>query len=234
MTRPSDRLLLTFPNPPGSPQAERRRWWSITQPPPTVAFALQGRLASALGAAGSFAVDALFASPEQAEDFDAERELLGDALAMRTIRRSRAGESIAALTADDVRRGQARLWAVLRAAAARAGGGLDALLLVGEPGREAGQPAYRWQRPSLLHALLMYSSLQFDGEGDGPRTVPVDHEKLDERTATPEVKLAGKLRSAVVDGSLSRFVGALDDMLCSPDELWLLSTWAALHLIRPF
>jgi hypothetical protein len=234
MARPEDRLLLTFKLPEGSPQPERFRWWKVVQPPPSVAFALQGRVAAALGEAGLFAVDALFASPDQAEDLEAETALLGDALAARTLRRSRAGAPIAALAADDVRNGQARLWAVLSAATRRARGGMDSLLLLGEPERERGQAGYRWRAPSLLHALLMYSELQFDGEDPrGPRQVPVDRSKLDER-APPETRLAGDLREAVVDGSLSAFSRALDAMLCGPDEMALLSTWAVLHLLRPF
>lgn len=232
MGRPEDRLLLTFPTPDGSPRPTRARWWWIRQPPPSVAFALQGKIGAALGEAGMFAVDALFVDPDQADDFEAESALLGDALAARTLRRSRAGQPIAAM--GPAREAQARLWAVLGAAAQRAGKGVDALLLLGEPGREQGQPGYRWQRPSLLHALLMYSELQFDGEDErGPRSTPVDLGRLDERS-TAEARQAGALRQAVVDGSLSGFVRALDDLLVGPDELALLSAWAVLHLLRPF
>lgn len=232
MPRPTDRILLTFREPEGAPQAERYRHWSIRQPPPSVAFALQGRVAAALGEAGLFAVDALFASPDQAEDHEAETLLLGDALAARTLRRSRAGQPVAAM--GEAREAQARLWAVLSVATRRARGGLDALLLLGEPERERGQAGYRWARPSLLHALLMYSELQFDGEDQrGYRPTPVDRSKLDER-APAEVRLAGDLREAVVEGSLSGFSRALDSMLHGPDEMALLSTWAVLHLLRPF
>lgn len=234
MPRPEDRLLLTFRQPDGSPTPTLSRWWWIRQPPPSVAFALQGKVAAALGEAGLFAVDALFASPDQSEDYSAERALLGDALAARTLRRSRAGQPIAALTGDDVREGQARLWAVLQAAVRRAGGGLDALLLLGEPERERGQAGYRWAKPSLLHALLMYSELQFDGElPEGPRGTPVDKSKLPPQPPA-EMALAGDLREAVVEGSLSAFSRALDALLLGPDEMALLSTWAVLHLLRPF
>lgn len=234
MPRPEDRLLLTFRQPDGSPVAERYRWWRIVQPPPSVAFALQGRVAAALGEAGLFAVDALFASPDQADDYEGERALLGDALAARTLRRSRAGQPVAAMTGADVREGQARLWAVLQAASRRASGGLDALLLLGEPERERGQAGYRWARPSLLHALLMYSELQFDGENDrGPRPAPVDKSKLGAQPSA-EMSLAADLREAVVEGSLSAFSRALDAVLSGPDEMALLSTWAVLHLLRPF
>lgn len=234
MPRPEDQLLLTFPLPEGSPEPERRRWWRIVQPPPSVAFALQGRVAAALGEAGLFAVDALFANPDQHEDHAAEVTLLGDALAARTLRRSRAGQPVAAMTAGDAHAGQERLWAVLRAAARRARGGMDALLLLGEPERERGTSGYRWRAPSLLHALLMYSQLQMDGEDPkGPRSVPMDWEKLDERSPA-EARLAGDVRRAVVEGSLTSFSRALDACLVGPDEMALLSTWAVLHLLRPF
>ncbi len=231
MPRPEDRLLLRLDLPEGSPEPERLRWWKIVQPPPSVAFALQGRIAAALGEAGLFAVDALFASPDQAGDHVAETTLLGDALAARTLRRSRAGLPVAAL--GEMREAQARLWAVLSAASRRATGGMDSLLLLGEPEREKGQFGYRWRAPSLLHALLMYSDLQMDGEGVGPRSTPVDRSKVDERTPL-EARLAGDLRQAVVEGSLSAFSRALDACLAGPDEMALLCTWAVLHLLRPF
>lgn len=229
MPRPEDFLPLIFPSAPGAPEPERIRWWRIRQPPPSVAFALQGQVAAALGEAAGFALEALFLSPDQHEDAAAETGLLGDALAMRTVRRSRASQPVAAL--GEAREATPRLWAVLRAAAARSRGGMNALLLLGMPEREKG--GYRWAQPSLLHALLMYSELQFDGEGKGPRPVPVDLGNL-ERDAAPEVRQAGALRQAVVDGSLAAFVRALDDLLISPDEMGLLCTWAVLHLYRPF
>src|SRR5574338_548592 len=232
MPRPEDSLVLIFPTPPGLPEAERPRWWRIRQPPPLVAFALQGQVAAALGAAGAFAVEALFADPDQAEDFEGERELLGEALALRTLRRSRAGQPIAAL--GEAREAAPRLWAVLRAAAARAGGGLDALLLLGSPERVKDSPStYRWGRPSLLQHLLLYSELQFDGEGKGPRPAPVDPARITPKDPL-ESQQAVALRQAVLDGSPTAFAKALDAMLVGPDEAALLSTWAVLHLIRPF
>ncbi|HEY8377542.1 MAG TPA: hypothetical protein VIK91_13700 [Nannocystis sp.] len=233
MARPEDWLPIILPAPAGSPEPERRRWWRIRQPPPVVAFSLQARIAAALGEVGGFAVEALFTDPDQAEDLHALDGLVGEALALRVLRRSRAGMPIAAM-GEDMREATARLWAVLRAASTRARGGLDALLLVGAAEREAKAPGYRWGQPSLLHALLMFSELQFDGEDPkGPRTVPVDLAKLGDKEPA-EVRLAGQLRQNVIDGSLTAFVRTLDDLLASPDELALLSTWAVLHLFRPF
>lgn len=232
MARPDDFLPIILPAPPGSPAPERVRWWRIRQPPPVEAFALQARLAAALGEVGGFAVEALFADPDQAEDLTAMQGLLGEALALRVLRRSRAGLSIAAM--GEMREATARLWAVMRSASSRARGGLDALLLAGSPERELRGVGYRWGQPSLLHALLLFSELQFDGENPiGPRTVPVDLSKLGDKDA-PDVRLAGQLRQHVIEGALSPFVRTLDEILVSPDEMALLCTWAVLHLFRPF
>lgn len=254
MPRPEDRICLIIPTPSGP---ERKRWWYLMQPPPSVAFALQGKVAAALGDAAGFALQGLFAAPEQDEDFAADRVTMGEALALRALRRSRAGVPIMALDAEDIaamgdagavggapgaagpgdlRRGaqaaMARLWAVLHAATRRAGGSIDAVLLHGEAERKAGEARHGWPRPSLLHRLLLDSGLRFDGEGDSPKNAPPAGPPPPD--APVELRLRVALRDAVADGSVTRFVGALDDVLASPDELGLLAAWAVLHLWRPF
>ena len=242
MPRPTDQICLILPTATGG---ERKRWWHVTQPPPSVAFALQGKVAAAMGDAASFALEGLFASPEQAEDFAADKATSGEALALRALRRSRAGAAIMALDAEDgpvppgVNPGRfgahmaaARLWAVLHAATRKAGRSVDALLLHGEAERRTDGPGYKWPRASLLHRLLLDSGLRYDGEGDGPKTqappatLPGD--------ASDELRQRVLLRDAVASGSVGQFSAALDEVLASPDELALLSAWAVLHLWRPF
>lgn len=227
MPRPTDQIVLVLPGPEGAP--EIRRWWWICQPPPSVAFSLQVKVAAALGGAAGFALDAFFAHPDQIEDYEADRQTVGEALAMRTLRRARSGMALA--DGADLRQCADRLWAVLRVATARGGPSLDALLLAGEAERVRGEAAYRWPRASLLHRLLLDSGLRYDGEGPSPLgpvpgVLPPD--------AAADVKRRAALRDAVASGSIGDFVKALDEVLVGPDELALLSAWALLHLLRPF
>lgn len=242
MPRPTDQICLILPTPDG---AERKRWWWITQPPPSVAFALQGRVAAALGAASGIALEGLFLSPEQGEDFAADKATVGEALALRALRRSRAGVPIMALDAEEARGGDpstlgrrgaaaaaGRLWAVLGTATARAGGTMDSLLLLGEAERRPGDAAHRWTRPSLLHRLLLDSGLRHDGEGPAALKAPPPGPCAPDAPA--ELKARVALRDAVAAGGVTDFVAALDGCLASPDELALLCAWAVLHLWRPF
>ena len=255
MNRPTDRARLIFPDPQRPGEFLYRHWW-IMQPPPTVALALQLKVAAACGDAARWVLEAFFTSPEQAEDFAAERDTMGEALALQTLRRARAGQAL--FSGEDGIFCTSRLWAVLRMAQARSGGTMDALTLLGEPERVPKSQDYRWTRPSLLHRVLLASGLRFDGEvgeheppagalPDGPLRPPpampagasakdpgafeaywveVRRHKVDGQ------RLA--LRDAVADGSITAFVAALDGAVCSPDELALLSVWACLHLWRPF
>lgn len=226
--RPSDRICLVLPQPEGAPEC--RRWWYLEQPRPSVAFALQVRVAAALGGAADFALDAFLHHPDQVEDYEADRQTHGDDLAMRTLRRARSGKALfdpsEQVTCAD------RLWAVLRAAAARGGPRLDAALLAGEAEREPKTPNYRWPRASLLHRLLLDSGLRFDGTGPQPLEAPPVPPLPP--NASVELQARAALRDAVAEGSVGQFVRALDDILASPDELGLLAAWAVLHLWRPF
>jgi hypothetical protein len=211
------------------------RWWSIRQPGPVEAFTLQGKIAAAVGDAGAAAIEALFLSPDQHDDVAGDAALFGEALAMHTLRRSRAGRPIMDLQdRGDVLGAQDRLWAVLAFAGKRAGGkgGMDVATLLGTIDRDR-EGNERWTSPSLLIRLLLASELQFDGEAEtGPRPTAVDLAKLGPRDG--DQKAAGELRQAVVERSAAAFARALDVVLASPDELALLAAWAVLHLYRPF
>lgn len=233
--RPHDQAVFVLPAQPGHPSGEVvRRWWYLEQPRVSVAFALQARVATAIGGAGRFFLDALGVHPDDAEDYAAAKQTAGEALALDTLRRARAGKPL--WDAESGVACSARLWAVLHAAAKHSAGGsrLDALLLAGEPEREPGgaPDAYRWARPSLLHQVLLASGLRFDGEGDTPKA-PVA-EVAAPANASDEVRRRIALRDAVALGGVGEFLRALDDILVSPDEIALLSAWAVLHLWRPF
>lgn len=233
LPRPNERIALMFPAPEGSPVANRVRWWWIVQPPPSVAFNLQGRIAAALGAAGEYAIRGLFVADEQAEDLERDTATVGEDLALRTLRRSRAGKGIAETQDSDGFTGcTARLWAVLRASAVKSGGGLDAVGLLGEPERVRGRQEVRWARSGLLYHLLLHSGLRYDGEGPAP--LPPTPDGPPPRDAPADLRARVALRDAVAEGSVGAFTAALDDVLTSPDELALLCTWAVVHLWRPF
>lgn len=247
MPRPDDRARLVFPD-RNPDRTDRVRWWWIRQPPPSVAFALQARVAAAVGDAATHVLKAFFADEEQEADFAAERDVMGEALALRTLRRARAGKAL--FGAEDPVLCSDRLWAVLRFAQAKSHGSMDALTLMGEPERAPRSPEHRWPRPSLLHRVLLASELRFDGEGEQPRGPLPDGPPV-----APEPPTGGRgasvayadahrlyaedvgraaLRDAVSEGSVTAFVQALDGVACSPDEVALLCAWAVLHLWRPF
>lgn len=243
MPRPTDRVCLVLPAPPGVGDGRLRRWWSIVQPVPSVAFALQGRIAAALGGAGDFAVRAFFADPDQEEDLRLDTQAMGEDLALRVLRRARSGRGLC--EAHEMADSAARLWAVLRVASERGGGVMDAVALLGDPERSPAGP--RWTRASLLHRLLLESGLRYDGDGqtplgplpDGPVQVPnlsgvPPLEAAQAMQRAVEAQQRAALRDAVQQGSVTAFVSALDDILVSPDEMALLSAWAVVHLIRPF
>ena len=230
---PDDRVALKLPAPEGHPYPHRVRWWWIRQPVPSVAFELQGRIAACLGAAGEHAVRALFADEDQAVDLAGDVATVGEPLAMRTLRRARSGRGIAEPWPNaDLAECTSRLWAVLRLAAERGGPTVNALALLGQAERLPGGPGHRWASPSLLHRLLLFSGLRYDGEG--PQPLGPLPEGPPPGDAPADVVLRAGLRDAVAEGSTGRFMDALDSLLASPDELALLSAWAVLHLWRPF
>lgn len=255
MPRPEDRIRLIFPDATRPGEFRYRHWW-IQQPSPTVALALQGRIAAAVGEAAGFALGAFFASDEQEADFAADKATLGEALALQTLRRARAGKALFQPEDRDSVTCSDRLWAVLRVAQAKSGGTLDANALMGDPERVRGAGmGHRWATPSLLHRLLLASCLRYDGEvgefegpmpplPDGPPQPPTPPAQTGRGGDGGVFAAAMKryaddcgraaLRDAVTEGSISAFTAALDQVLCSPDELALLSAWAILHLWRPF
>ena len=101
MPRPdiSDQICLVVPTGEGTSE---NRWWSITQPPPSVAFSLQGHIASALGPGVYDGILDLLRKMAQREDsneeetrledFIADREAVGEAAALRIYRRARLGK----------------------------------------------------------------------------------------------------------------------------------------------
>lgn len=229
-----------LPAPAGAPP--RLRWWWLRQPPPTVAFALQARLAAALGPAADAAVRLAFrlVDPEAEEALEAATQEggPGEALALRAWRRARSGMAV-----SDGRGGESmaeaceRLRAVLAFVAGHTDASFDGALLAGEsvleasggggkPGQPVGPAIRRWTRTGLLHTLLLESRCRFQGDGEAPRARPWAAEEED----SPGKRLAG----AADSGNLPAYVAALDAVLLSPEELGLLSAWAALHLYRPF
>lgn len=233
-----DSLCVLLPSADGG---ERLRWWWLRQPPPTVAFALQARLASALGPAADAAVRLAFRllDPEAEEALEgATREGgPGEALALRAWRRARSGQPVSdGQGGEDMAAACERLRAVLAFAAAHTGATFDGALLGGEsvleaqrarPGEAAAGPAVRrWTRAGLLHSLLLESQCTFRGEGERPR---VGSWAADEQDSPGK-----RLAAAASSGNLPAYVAALDHVLVSPEELALLSAWAALHLYRPF
>src|SRR5690348_15207574 len=73
------------------------RWWRITQPVPSVAFSLRGRIGAALGAGVADVMMREFSravDPQAEADLEADGQTVGDAMALRVFRNARAGESI--------------------------------------------------------------------------------------------------------------------------------------------
>ena len=71
---------------PGSGGELERRWWAISQPPPSVAFALQASIADALGGAADQAIRLLLRAvdPETEEEVEAAEKTLGESVAPET------------------------------------------------------------------------------------------------------------------------------------------------------
>ena len=214
------------------------RWWRITQPVPSVAFALRGRIGAAIGDT----VDVAMREFSRAVDPDAEAALeadvqtVGDAAALRAFRNARAGRSIvsaAALVAPGRTATAADVAGVLLTVATfvarHTGGRLDAVGLLGVHERNTANDAdslgFRWPGPSLLHRLLLDSRLSYGGSGEKWRTPS---------GVAGEDHPGAALADAVNRGNVGGFIGALDDLVTGPDELTLLVAWALLHLWRPF
>lgn len=230
-----DEVCIRVPVPGGGGELERR-WWAISQPPPSVAFALQASIADALGGAADMAIRLLLRAvdPETEEEVDAAEKTLGESVALAVFRNARAGRALVPETVDlvdgtsrDAHLGDAtdRLRSVLAFVGGNLGVRLSAARLVGVPERDRDNLAFRWKEPALLHQLLMYSGLKFGGSGT--------------RAYWPGGKDDARhpgadLWAAMNSGNVNRFMGALDLVVASADELALLSAWAVIHLWRPF
>ena len=77
------------------------RWWRITQPVPSVAFALRGRIGAAIGDTVDVAMREFSRAvdPDAEEALEADVQTLGDAAALRAFRNARAGRSIVSASA---------------------------------------------------------------------------------------------------------------------------------------
>ena len=116
------------------------RWWRITQPVPSVAFALRGRIGAAIGDTVDVAMREFSRAvdPDAEEALEADAQTLGDAAALRAFRNARAGKSVVSAaafvapgrtaTAADV---AGVLLTVATLVARHTGGRLDAVGLLG-------------------------------------------------------------------------------------------------------
>lgn len=236
MPRPAirDEVCLLLPTAEGGEPS--RRWWSVRQPSPLVAFSLQARVAAALGPGADLVVRALLAVDREGEEaVAADRVTVGEARALEAFRRARSGRCVVD-QGEPAEEAAGRLWAVVALSVARCGQRMDAALLAGEAERQPPQPGpggepagggVRWTRPSLLHRLLLDSELRFGGEGAQPRR---GSWLVEGEPDSPGRRLA----VAVAGGNAAAFSAALDGVLVSADEVALLSALAVLTLWRPF
>lgn len=213
-----------------------RRWWAISQPPPSVAFALQASIADALGGAADVAIRLLLRAvdPETEEAVEATEKTIGESAALAVFRNARSGRALVPEDVElvdgqrrDAHLGDAtdRLRAVLTFVGGNLGVRLSAARLVGVPERDRDNLAFRWKEPALLHQLLMYSGLRFGGGG----------QRAHWSAGKDDVKHPGAaLFDAMNTGNVNRFMTALDEVVASADELALLCAWAVVHLWRPF
>lgn len=207
------------------------RWWRITQPPPSVAFSLRGRIGAAMGSLVDVAVRefARAVDPQGELDLESDVASVGEARALQAFRRARSGRSVTNgdLPADVV---AGDLLACAIYVAQKTGVHLDGPALLGvherNTGRDAASMGFRWPGPSLLHRLLLDSRLTYGGSYEKAARWPSGMEGEDHDGAP--------LWKAVNEGSVGSFVNALDNLVTGPDELTLLYVWALLHLWRPF
>ena len=222
-----DEIQITIPV---AEDVSETRWWSIRQPPPSVAFGLQAAISRALGPNVIESVFSLLVIRDDEadgilkDDFALNEKILGNAMAGRLLRNTRLGRSLSHPD-DDLGSATNRLRILLRWLTHRFGVDVSAMALAGEQEREKKSMTFKWVQPSLVHRLLLASSLKFCGTAERPRS-PTG---LAEDTSP-----GAKLWDAVGTGSLSLFSSALDDILVSADELALLSVWVTCHLFRPF
>lgn len=222
-----DEVCLTMRVGPCAEDIEAR-WWSISQPRPSIALTLRARIGAALGPAADAAMRSMYAilDPTAEDDLEQDAATVGDAAALQTFRRARSGHCIVDLAeGETMDLAAGRLIAVAAWVARASGQRLDAALLLGEHDRVADNLDYKWTRPSLLHRLLLDSGLKFGGSAKAPYYP----------SGRPGDKSPGApLFSAYNTGSITGFVKEIDELVSGPDELLLLTVWALLHLWRPF
>ncbi len=214
----------------GDTERMEHRWWRITQPVPSVAFSLRGRIGAAMGPLVDVAVREFVrvVDPDGEADVASDAASVGEARALQVFRRARSGRSVVNgdLPGHDVA-GDLLATAVYIARAT--GGRIDGPALLGvherNTARDGSSLGFKWPGPSLLHRLLLDSRLTCGGSAKVARwpsgMAGEDHPGAD-------------LWTAVNEGSVGGFVHALDRLVTGPDELTLLYTWALLHLWRPF
>lgn len=232
-----DKICLSIPKGPTDTEVERR-WWSIRQPVPSVAFSLQGRLLSALGpgivetihrllAASGAAVDPLTddgGNPSHLLDAESTRKTLGDAHALQVLRRARAGRCLVD-EGEPLHLAGSRLRTLLGFIAPRTGADLQAPLLLGESKRLKDNREHGWEKPALIHQLLLSSELTFLGSAE----MGWEPSGLED-----DISPGKDLYQAMNHGSVTGFISALDQILLSAEEMMLLAVWAGIHLFRPF
>jgi hypothetical protein len=204
------------------------RWWSISQPRPSIALTLRARIGAALGPAADAAMRSMYAvlDPGAEDDLEQDAATLGDAAALQTFRRARTGHCIVDIAeGETMDLAAGRLLAVAAYVARASGQKLDAALLLGEHDRVADNLDYKWTKPSLLHRLLLDSGLKFGGSAKVARYP----------SGRPGDTAPGAgLFAAYNTGSITGFIREIDALVSGPDELLLLTVWALLHLWRPF
>jgi hypothetical protein len=229
-----DEICLTIPT---GPDTEEKRWWSIRQPPPSIGFSLQGQLAAALGPkvlqgimatiqiSDSLSEDAIDGEGPIDRDLESDLVTMGEALAWKTYRNARMGRALIG-EGENIADASNRLRAVLGDISKRFSMELNSPALVGETERkEGGNLDFKWIKPALLHRLLLSSQLKFGGTAAKPR-----YPSGMELDTSP----GADLWRATQQGSVSQFVYAMDKVVDSIDEVFMLCVWATLHLWRPF
>ena len=91
-----DEVCIRILAPGAGGEELERRWWAISQPPPSVAFALQASIADALGGAADQAIRLLLRAvdPETEEAVEATEATLGESVALAVFRNARAGRAL--------------------------------------------------------------------------------------------------------------------------------------------
>ena len=227
-----DEICLRVPTPSGE---DELRWWSILQPPASVALALQSSIADALGDAATQLIRLLLrvADPETEQAVAATEKTLGESIALAVFRNARSGAALMTHPVEfedgssrpaTIADATDRLRGVLSYLGGNLGVRLSTVRLTGAPERVRDNMAFRWREPALLHELLLYSGLRFGGTGPRPC---YSAGKADPHPGTA-------LWDAVNTGNVTKFMGTLDGIAVSADELALLCAWAVVHLWRPF